>query len=468
MAKESSTKSPKTLTKKHLARIEKEKRQNRILTIGIITIIAAIAILVLFAMFSTQINKFFKETFTDSRPVAKIGDTTITVKQFDDRVSYERYQLVSTFTTYASSYFASFFQSQLLQVQNELDNYVQFGSDTLDKMIGEQALILKAKEMGITVTDAEVEKEIEENLSYFPNGTPTATLASPTITYYPTNTLSSIQNTLTYKTPTAIPPSETPTITETPGAGTPTAGPLGTTTVEPTLPTETVVPTATVNLTPTETETPAPTATVYTKAGYDAFYSTIVANLSTNAGFSDQELREYVRTVLYERKVFAEVSKTVAVEQDMVWARHILVADEATANEVLAKLKAGGDWNALAAQYSTDTSNNTTGGDLGWFAKGTMVSAFETSAWALKVGEISAPIKTDYGYHIIQVLGHEKRQLTADELSTAQNAAYQKFIDDAKTEFIVTKYDIWASNVPTTPAIPDSLRISASATVAPN
>jgi parvulin-like peptidyl-prolyl isomerase len=147
----------------------------------------------------------------------------------------------------------------------------------------------------------------------------------------------------------------------------------------------------------------------------------------------------------------------------MVWARHILVADQATAIEVLAKLNAGEDWNKLAAEYSTDTSNSANGGDLGWFSKGTMVSAFEDAAWVLEIGQVSDPIATDYGYHIIQVLGHENRQLTADELSNSQSAAYQKFVDDAKAEFVVTKFDIWAKNVPTTPTIPDTLRISTTA-----
>lgn len=452
MAKESTSKSPKALTKKHLARLEKEKRQNRILTIGIVTIVAVIAILVLVSQFSSNISTWYYSTFVSSRAAAKVGESEITVEQFNHRVQYERYQLVSTFTTYASSYFASFFQSQLLDVQNQLDDTLQFGSDVLDKMIGEQALILKAQQMGITVTDEEVEAEIQANLDFFPSGTPTTTDPTATITFYPTSTLNSQQSTLSYRAPTAIPPTETPISAE---AQSTLDAEIAAATA-----TQAAIPTATVDLTPTAEPTITPTATAYTYNAYQDYYATIVSSLETNAGFTEAELREYVRTILYERKVYAEVSKSVATEQEMVWARHILVADEETANTIIEKLNAGEEWNSLCAYYSTDTSNSSDGGDLGWFAKGAMVTEFETAAWALEIGEVSAPVKTEYGYHIIQVLGHEVRQLSADELSTAQSYAYQQFIDAAKEEFGVTKYDVWAKNIPTTPAIPDDQRIS--------
>ena len=456
MAKESSDKTPRELSKKHLARVEKENRQKKILLYAIIAIIVVIVGLIGYGILNNTVLK-------DSRPVAKVGKTTITVKQFEDRVRYERYQEVQTFVTYASSYFASFFQSQLTSLQSTLDSYVQFGSTTLDQMIGEAALVQKAKSMGITVTDAEVEAEIQSNLQYYPSGTPTAAIPTATITYYPTATLSDLQKTLTARTstPTAM-LTETPISTESATvSGTPAEG---TTTAEGTAASTTATveesPTATVNLTPSVTATITPTATAFTSEGYKNLYSTVIANVATSSSFSEQELREYVRTTIYERKIYNKLAADVAPEQDMVWARHILVATKAEADDIETKLKNGGDFAALAAQYSTDTSNNTTGGDLGWFAKGTMVKAFEDVAFATKIGDTSDPVQTDYGYHIIQVLGHEKRQLTADELTTAQKAAYNTFITDAKTALGVTKYDVWASVVPSEPTIPTDYRIS--------
>jgi peptidyl-prolyl cis-trans isomerase D len=461
MAKESSNKTTKELTKKHLARIEKENRQKKFLLYGIIAVVVIIVALIAYGILNNTVLK-------DSRPVAKVGTTTITVKQFEDRVRYSRYQQIQTFQSYITSYFASFFQDQLVTMQNQLDSYVQYGSDTLDQMIGEAALVQKAKSMGITVTDKEVEDYIQSQLQYYPSGTPTAQTPTVTITYYPTSTLSNLQKTLTAQTST---PTETPTtapiVTDTPAAGTPATSGTG----EPATATATLEPptaTATVEASPTATDTITPTPTEYTYQGYKNLYSTIVANSLTQGSFSEQELREYVRTILYEQKIYNKVAATVAPEQDMVWARHILVADQATADEVEKELKAGGDWNTLAAKYSTDTSNNTNGGDLGWFTKGTMVKEFEDAAWSMKIGAISDPVKSQYGYHIIEVLGHEKRQLTSDEMTTAQQNAYNQFITDAKTGLGVTKYDIWASVVPADPTIPTEYRISTTPTVSPN
>ncbi len=114
-------------------------------------------------------------------------------------------------------------------------------------------------------------------------------------------------------------------------------------------------------------------------------------------------MRSLIRRQLLRQKVVEAVTKDVATSAEQVWARHILVEKEEDAKKVLDELKAGGNFAELAKQYSTDTSNKDQGGDLGWFTKGQMVQEFEDAAFALKVGEISQPVKTTFGYHIIQV-----------------------------------------------------------------
>ncbi len=100
-----------------------------------------------------------------------------------------------------------------------------------------------------------------------------------------------------------------------------------------------------------------------------------------------------------------------------VRARHILVADKATADTVEAKLKAGGNFADLAKQYSTDPSTKDKGGELGFFGVGQMVKPFSDAAFSLPVGATSAPVKSPFGWHIINV--EEKKPATLATLASA-------------------------------------------------
>jgi parvulin-like peptidyl-prolyl isomerase len=424
---------PRIHSKKHLARMEKENRQKKALLISLIAILGAIVLIVIYGLLNDSVLK-------PKKPVAKVNGDIITVEQFQKRVKYERFSVVQTFLQYATSQWAYFFQSSLLDAQNKLDDYVQFGSDTLDTMIKEKVMEQMAAEKGITVTDAEVETYIQENFGYYANGTPTP---APTEKIYPTSTMSLTQMALITATPI---PTEMPTV----------------------IPTETATPEATATSVPA-TETPAasptateipPTPTQYTLEGYQGLYATMVANVGTETGYTDAEFREYVRGILTQKKLYDELTKDITSEQEMVWARHILVKTEPEAKLILTKLAEGEDWTTLAAKFSTDTSNSANGGDLGWFGRGQMVQPFEDAAYALKIGEISQPVKTDFGYHIIQVIGHENRMLTADELNSIKSAAFSKAVKAVQDTATIKKYNIWASVVPNTPAIPTEYRIS--------
>ncbi len=106
-----------------------------------------------------------------------------------------------------------------------------------------------------------------------------------------------------------------------------------------------------------------------------------------------------------------------------VRARHILVPDLKTAQTVEAKLKADpGSFAALAKAYSTDPSSKVKGGELGFFAKGQMVPSFQAAAFTQPVGQIGPPIKSPFGYHIIQV----------EERKTAQVATLANSRDKVK------------------------------------
>ena len=87
-----------------------------------------------------------------------------------------------------------------------------------------------------------------------------------------------------------------------------------------------------------------------------------------------------------------------------VRASHILVKTEQEAIDLLNEIKSGKDF-AVAAEESSMCPSGMNGGDLGFFGKGLMVKPFEDAAFSLEVGEISQPVETQFGWHLIQLTG---------------------------------------------------------------
>ncbi|MGA9604751.1 MAG: peptidylprolyl isomerase [Methyloceanibacter sp.] len=104
------------------------------------------------------------------------------------------------------------------------------------------------------------------------------------------------------------------------------------------------------------------------------------------------------------KKIYDEKIATMKPQQE-IHARHILVATEDEAKKVVERLKNGEDFATVAKEVSKDAGAE--GGDLGFFTRGQMLKPFEDAAFALDVGQISAPVQTQFGWHIIKV--EEKR-----------------------------------------------------------
>ncbi|WP_391117192.1 peptidylprolyl isomerase [Psychrobacillus sp. L3] len=128
-------------------------------------------------------------------------------------------------------------------------------------------------------------------------------------------------------------------------------------------------------------------------------------------GYTEVSYKKYLKLNLLQEKALTEDVKVSDDEvkaaydkiKDEINARHVLVKDEATAKKVKAELESGKDFAEVAKKYSTEEAAQTTGGELGWFGKGQMVPAFEDVAFKLKKNVFSDPVKTDFGYHIIEV-----------------------------------------------------------------
>ncbi|RHW43125.1 peptidylprolyl isomerase [Neobacillus notoginsengisoli] len=131
------------------------------------------------------------------------------------------------------------------------------------------------------------------------------------------------------------------------------------------------------------------------------------------AQYDQDEIKKMFKTMALQEK--AALKDVKVTEKEMkeyydnykpeVKSRHILVKDEATAKTVKEKLDKGAKFEDLAKEYSTDDTTKENGGDLPWFQPGAgqMVPEFEDAAAKLKKNEISGPVKTEYGFHIIQV-----------------------------------------------------------------
>ncbi len=136
------------------------------------------------------------------------------------------------------------------------------------------------------------------------------------------------------------------------------------------------------------------------------------------------DLCSQVRNQLIGEAMLKRVTAALPTSADQVHARHILVPTAAEAQAILTQLQNGADFATLAKKYSKDEATAANGGDLGWFPRDVMDPRFEAVAFQLKVGEISQVVQTQYGYHIIQVLGHETRPLPPEVIQNKQQQAF--------------------------------------------
>lgn len=142
---------------------------------------------------------------------------------------------------------------------------------------------------------------------------------------------------------------------------------------------------------------------------------------------------EEIETTFKEKKEMFD-------QPEQVEASHILVEDEEKIKEVAKKLKDGGDFAELAKEYSTDGSA-ASGGELGFFGRGQMVPEFEEKAFSMKVGDISDPVKTENGYHLIHVTDkkEEKEAVLEDHKEAVKNQIFE--------EQLQMEYGAWLNEI---------------------
>jgi len=416
------------LRQEYRSRAEREHEIQRWVIIGTIAAVVVVVLLLGVTIVYDQIIK-------PNQVVASVDGQNITVSQFQKRVRLERYlrnqQLTQIVQTYTQ---IGYTEQQLVQQLQQTEPYAtwikeiqvsdQMGLSIIDTMVEEQLIRNAAKEKGITVTQDDINEQINKYFGYTP---PPAVGAEATAEATATVT-------------------PTPTITPTPFVS-PTPSPV---------PTITPTPAQTATATGTPLATLPPTATMTSDQEAKQFQDNRDAafrDLRKQTGMNDGDINAYFELQAIRAKLQDAVATDITTTGQFVDARHILVATEEEANDVISALNAGESFSDLAKAVSTDTGSGANGGELGWSPVTNYVKEFQDAVKTADIGTIVGPIKSQFGYHIIQVRAREDRELTKDQIDNAKSGAFSNWLKDYKEQkkSVTTTNSIWANYVPTDP-----------------
>lgn len=154
------------------------------------------------------------------------------------------------------------------------------------------------------------------------------------------------------------------------------------------------------------------------------------------------------------KKLFDDTTKAMAPEEE-AHARHILVETEDQAKAAVARLKKGEDFAKVAAELSKDPGSGKEGGDLGWFTKDRMVPEFAEAAFKLKKGEISEPVKSQFGWHVIKL--EDKRSKPLPDFAAVKPQIDQYLERKAQQDLVMAmreKAKVERLDKPAAPAAP--------------
>ncbi len=408
--------------RKYRSRAERNAAYNRLLLI-VSGVVAGIIILILVGAVA------YDDVIVPNQAVASAGGQNIITRDFQRRVIFERWRagtmlasLYSQYSQISAQYAQSLLtdsQSPYASMYSQLVSPTQMGQTVLTDMTDAVAIQQYANANNIKLDQADIDKRINDFFGYQP-------------------------------TPMTETPTTTPTITPTPlVSATPT-----------TTPTVTPVPSQTATLTPTPYPTGIPTGTpgpTEQKQQFDRNSADYFQRAVAATGLTEAEIRQVLAEEALRLKVRDIVVGKPEDTQEQIKARHILVADEAKAKDIMAAIQQGESFADLAKADSTDTGSGGQGGELGWKGKGAYVQEFEDAVWSdkVKVGDVLGPIKSQFGYHIIQIEGREVRTLTDTEKTDLQNKKFNDWLTQLRKDKNVQTFEIWYQRVPSNPTLAD-------------
>ncbi len=196
---------------------------------------------------------------------------------------------------------------------------------------------------------------------------------------------------------------------------------------------------ARLNITVSEAQIAAELAVVKAQAGGEArFRAWLLAT-----GQSEADVRAQLRLELLTAALRAHVLSALPKTAEYVRAYHIVLATEREARQVLARLRNGAQFTALAQSLSLDESTRPAGGDLGWFMRESdaiLWPEVEEAAFRLQVGETSDVVPSPIGYHIIRVIGREVRPLTEADAAHLEARALAEWMDALKARAQIERF----------------------------
>lgn len=394
-------------TRKQMALSRRERERLRFIYTGLGLVGVLILIVLAYGLWQTFVLE-------PNAPIAVVNDLELSTGDYRNRTLYERFLLEDVYQQILAELSAipeaaegdQFTELLRNQYQQRAAQVAQQRSlidqQTLDIMIAEKLIETEARGRGITVSAEEIDEAINRFLAGRQGGlTEQAAVETSTARAQSSATAAAW----------------TPTPTFTPS-------PTLTTTTEITQPTAT----------PVNTPVPAPTPTlnVIDQTTLATQYTNWLNTLSERTDTDEAEYREITRLALLREKLAEALGDEVPRLAEHARARHILVETEEEINVVLERLEAGEDFSDLAQELSTDQGSALNGGDLGFTPRGRYVPAIDEAVFTLPIGQISEPLETQFGWHVVEVLEREERELSPLDYSQSQRQAFTDWLAEAR------------------------------------
>jgi len=167
-----------------------------------------------------------------------------------------------------------------------------------------------------------------------------------------------------------------------------------------------------------------------------AYQTWLETNHYDSTTFPFSLLQEMLASGMIER-----ITSDMPTSAVHIHARHLLVADAALAENLHNQLLAGEDFATVASAYSLDISTRPAGGDLGWFSVGSLSDpALETEIFTLETGTLSEVLKSDFGYHLVEVIDRTERSLSANAVLRQKQILVEKWLIEARTSAQIKIY----------------------------